>query len=95
LTFTIRPEHYPYWSQGRLQAVLGVTLYAASMKDLQVSDAADGTGNTDSLSGTLGGLRSGSLKNIALPEPTGPWVFYFNDNSMDDLWLAVSWGKQS
>ncbi len=97
LTFTIRPEHYPYWSKGRLQAVLGVMLYARSTKDLQVSDAADGTGNTDSLSGNdaLGGLRSGSLKNIALPAPTGPWAFYFNDNSMDDLWLAVAWGKQS
>jgi hypothetical protein len=97
LTFTIRPEHYPYWSQGRLQAVLGVMLYAKSAKDLQVSDAADGTGNTDSLSANdaLGGLRSGSLKNIALPAPTGPWAFYFNDNSMDDLWFAVAWGKQS
>ena len=28
LNFRIRPEHYPYWSQGRLQAVLGVTLFA-------------------------------------------------------------------
>jgi hypothetical protein len=96
LTFTVRPEHYPYWSQGRLQAVLRVTLYAESTKDVQVSDAADGTGNKDSLSenDALGKLRSGSLKNIALPAPTGPWAFYFNDNSMDDLWFAVVWGKQ-
>jgi len=96
LTFTMRPEHYPFWSQGRLQAVLGVTLYAASAKDLQVSDAGDGTANTDSLvrDDTVGGMRSGNLKNIALPQPTGPWAFYFSDNSMDDLWLAVAWGKQ-
>jgi hypothetical protein len=97
LTITIKPEHYPFWSQGRLQDVLGVTLLAASSKDLQVSDKPDGTGNTDTLvkNDSLGGLRSGRLKNITLPSPTGTWAFYFNDNRMKGLWLAVSWGKQS
>jgi hypothetical protein len=97
LTITIKPEHYPFWSQGRLQDILGVTLLAASTKDLQVSDKPDASGNTDTLvkNDSLGGLRSGPLKNIALPSPTGTWAFYFNDNSMKDLWLAVSWGKQS
>jgi len=97
LTFTMRPEHYPFWSQGRLQAVLGVNLYTDSTKDLQVCDTADGTGNKDALAqdDSFGGLRSGMLKNIALPAPTGPWAFYLSDNSMDDLWMAVAWGKQS
>jgi len=99
LTFTMRPEHYPYWSQsqGRLQAVLGVGLYTNATKDVQICDSPTGTGNIDSLAtdGSLGGLRSGMLRNIALPSPTGPWAFYFSDNSMDDLWLAVAWGKQS
>jgi hypothetical protein len=97
LTFTMRPEHYPFWSQGRLQAVLGMNLYTNSTKDLQVCDTADGTGNKDALAkdDSLGGLRSGILKNIALPAPTGPWSFYLSDNSMDDLWMAVAWGKQS
>jgi hypothetical protein len=97
LSFTMRPEHYPFWSQGRLQAVLGVNLYTNSTKDLQICDTADGTGNKDALAkdDSLGGLRSGMLKNIALPAPTGPWALYFSDNSMDDLWMAVAWGKQS
>lgn len=97
LTFKMRPEHYPFWSTGRLQAVLGVTLYAQSSKDLTLSDAADGTGHQDSLTtddSLSGGMRSGQLKNIALPAPTGPWSFYFSDNSLDDLWIAVMWGKQ-
>jgi hypothetical protein len=96
LTFTMRPEHYPFWSQGRLQAVLGVDFYANSSKDVQISDTPDGTGNNDSLvrDDSLGGLRSGILKNIALPQPIGAWAFYLSDNSMDDLWLAVAWGKQ-
>jgi len=96
LTFAIKPEHYPFWSQGRLQAVLGLSLYTNTTKDVQVSDTPDGTGNNDSLvkDDSLGGLRSGILKNIALPQPTGPWALYFSDNSMYDLWLAVAWGKQ-
>jgi hypothetical protein len=36
----------------------------------------------------------GSLKIIAAPPPTGLWAFYFNDNSMTDLWLAATWGSQ-
>ena len=97
LSITVKPEHYPFWSHGSLDDVLGVILLAASTKDLQVSDTADGTGNSDALvkNDVLGGLRSGPLKNIGLPSPTGTWTFYFNDNSMKDLWLAVSWGKES
>jgi Tc toxin complex TcA C-terminal TcB-binding domain len=97
LTITVHPEHYPFWSQGRLGAVLGVSLFAVSANDLQVSDTADGTGNIDTLTqdGSLGGLKSGTLKNIPLPPPIGPWAFYFSDNSMSDLWLAVNWGQQS
>jgi hypothetical protein len=97
LTFTMRPEHYPFWSQGRLQTLLGVIFYAHIGKDVQISDAPDGSGNNDSLveDDAISGYRSGGLKNIALPQPTGPWAFYFNDNSMDELWMAVAWGKQS
>jgi hypothetical protein len=97
LTFTVKPEHYPFWSQGRLQGVLGVNLFATSTKDIQVCDTPDGSGNIDSLSqdDSLGGMRSGILKNIALPQPTGAWALNFSDNSMDDLWMAVAWGKQS
>ena len=76
-------------------SVLGVTLYAESTKDLQVSDAADGTGNIDFIRERRAWRSAFQLKNIALPAPIGPWAFYFNDNSMDDLWFAVAWGKQS
>jgi Tc toxin complex TcA C-terminal TcB-binding domain len=97
LTVTIRPEHYPFWSQGRLESVLALSMYAASAKDLQVSDSGDGTGNVDNLTSddSLGGLRSGTLKNVPLPPPIGAWTFYLSDNSMVDLWLAAAWGRQS
>jgi hypothetical protein len=97
LTFTMQPEHYPFWSQGRLQSLLAVTFYAHTGKDVRISDAPGGSGNNDTLAedDTIAGYRSGHLKNIALPQPTGPWAFYFDDNTMDELWMAVAWGKQN
>lgn len=97
LTITVLPEHYPFWSRGRLAALQALTLLAAATADLQVADQPDGSGNLDSLAkdATLTGLRSGALKNIALPAPTGTWTFYFSSNALDDLWFAAAWGAPS
>jgi hypothetical protein len=35
-------------------------------------------------------LCTGKLTNIPLP---APFTLYFNDNSMEELWLALAWGK--
>jgi hypothetical protein len=97
LSLTLLPEHYPFWSQGRLGAVLSTSFYAKSAKDLILTDAPDGAGNNDTLvkDESLGGMRSGKLKNVALPAPTGPWTIYLGDNSLNDLWFALAWGAQS
>ncbi|MGH9960058.1 MAG: hypothetical protein ACREBC_23535 [Pyrinomonadaceae bacterium] len=42
---------------------------------------------------SLGNLRAGKLTNIPLPAPIGKFTLYFNDNWMEDLWLALAWGK--
>jgi hypothetical protein len=61
-----------------------------------VSDApADGAAtHSDELtrSDALGGLRAGRLANVARPAPTGTFALFLDDTSMDDLWLAVTWG---
>jgi hypothetical protein len=96
LKLTLRPEHYPFWSQGRLEAILRVDLFAQTAKNsVQVTDKADGMGNKDSLvkDASMDGVRSGRLTNIPLPAPIGDWTLYYDDNSMDDLWLALTWGK--
>jgi hypothetical protein len=41
-----------------------------------------------------GNLRVGELNNIPRPSPVGTFSLYLNDNSMEDLWLAVGWGKK-
>jgi hypothetical protein len=55
---------------------------------------------TDTLSGDpdYPGLRRGKLDKNPLPKPihSGPeekFTIFLNDNSMKDLWIAITWGK--
>jgi hypothetical protein len=77
LKLNLRPEHYPYWSQGRLNTVKRLDLFARSSQlppaaTLDVADRAnkaDLAAKKDTLTKdtTLGNLLVGMLKNIALP----------------------------
>jgi hypothetical protein len=96
LTLNLGEQHYPFWSQGRLEAVKRVDLFAKTAKNsMEITDQPEGAGNKDTLvkNTSLGNLRAGKLTNIPLPTPTGKFTLYFNDNSMEDLWLALAWGK--
>ena len=97
LTFNLQKEHYPFWSQGRLEAVKQVDLFAKTTKNtVEISAKSDGTGDLDTLvkDQSLGDLRTGTLTNITLPpSPISQLTLYFNDNSMEDMWLALTWGK--
>jgi hypothetical protein len=109
LTLNIREEHYPFWSKGFLEAVKRVDLLAKPTKDTKstittpitvsnkLTDEPAGTRKEDALvkDFSLGGLKAGKLTTISLPAPTGKFTLYFNDNSMEDLWLALTWGKQA
>lgn len=96
ITLTLREEHYPFWSSGHLEAVHRLDLLAKTEKNvITVSDQPDGAGNKDTLvkDRSMGDLRVGKLTAIPLPAPTGQFSLYFDDNSMSDLWLTLSWGK--
>ncbi len=104
LTFGPRTEHYPFWSQGRLDtaAVIRVDLFALSADDsapaaIEVSDRADkmdaGT-KKDSLTKfpSSNDLLVGKLTNVPLPaQPTDELKLYFDDTKFTDLWIAVTW----
>jgi hypothetical protein len=95
LTLTLRPEHYPFWSWGRLEAIRRAEIFASTKKTtVTVAENADGSGAVDTLTKDkmLADLRRGTMKNIALPTPTGLFTLHLNDNTMDDLWLALAWG---
>ena len=98
LTFALKPEHYPYWSQGSLDRVSRADVYAdTTQTEVTVSFRPDGKeidGTTESpeLSTLSGNLRK---RELASPPaiPTEVVTLYFNDKSMDNIWLALAWGK--
>jgi Tc toxin complex TcA C-terminal TcB-binding domain len=95
LSLNLRPEHYPFWSQHNLTAVKRVDCLVQSKKDTEVTSNAAGTENKTALvtEASLGNLRTAKLADAILLSPIGPCTLYFNDNSMEDLWLAVAWGQ--
>ncbi|RLB02439.1 MAG: toxin, partial [Deltaproteobacteria bacterium] len=104
LAFTLRPEHYPFWAQGRLNSVKRIDLLACTEQtsvpgSIDVYDKISDQPNAaqkDTLTkdAALGNLLIGKLTNIALPaKPTGELKLYFEDAKLSDLWLAVTWSR--
>lgn len=97
LSLTLRAEHYPFWSLGVLTPTTQlkhVEFFVQTTGSVTLNDKPDGTGNKDTLvlDQTMN-LQVGSLANIAPPMAIGKFTLYLNNNSMDDLWLALTWGK--
>ena len=100
LDLELRQEHFPFWSQGRLEAVKRMDLFAEASQTVEIADAPDGTGKHSLVKDTsLGGLWRGQLTPTDLPQidPKAPlsikFSLHFTHNSLEDLWLAVTWGK--
>lgn len=76
LALTLRDEHYPFWSQGRLTSVKRVDILALSTgPSLEIFDKADQNDptvkkDTFAKDGTFGNLLAGKLTNVALPAKT-------------------------
>ena len=102
LALTLRDEHYPYWSRGRLNVVKRVDVIARSAATpipatVDVFDKVDdqgGAANKDPLvKDAASNLLMGKLDKIAAPaRPTGDVKLFFGDAAFDDLWLAITWG---
>jgi hypothetical protein len=102
LRLTFRPEHYPFWSQGRLNSVARVDLLARSTATpvpggVDVADKADkndATAMKDPLArdAALGNLLVGKLAKIGLPaKPAGELKLFIDTKALADLWVAVTW----
>jgi hypothetical protein len=102
LGLDLRPEHYPFWSKGRLKSVLKAEVIARvsdAVVKIEIAGKSDGTGAIDSLTRpvnpSLPGLVTGPLTNLApkvpVNEPNKPFMLYFKQNSVTDLWLAIAW----
>ena len=106
LALNLRDEHYPFWSHGHLKSVARVDILARSTKDPvpgsidlfnKVNDVPT-AGIKDTLAKdiALGNLLVGKLVNITLPPaPTGELKLFFDDNGIEDLWIAITWSGNS
>ena len=103
LKLTLRPEHYPFWSHGRLTAVTRVDILARSKAapvpgSMDIADKADRNDNnakTDTLTKdvNLGSLLVGRFKQIGLPAPEGDFTLFVDDKAIGDLWIGLTWGE--
>jgi hypothetical protein len=102
LDIGLRPEHYPFWSKGRLTSVTRVDAIARSSKPsapttidvFDTADKTDATAESDTLTrdATLGNLLIGRLSDKTMPAaPVADLKLYFDDKDLGDLWLAVTW----
>jgi beta-phosphoglucomutase-like phosphatase (HAD superfamily) len=101
LTLTLKPEHYPFWSRGRLGELKRMTLIAhTTSTTLEISNTPDpndpGT-HTYTLTQpeSLGNLWLGDVTDDPLPAPTGELTLYLSDTGLDDLWLLATWGANT
>lgn len=106
LVLNLLEEHYPLWSQGKLNGVTRVDILARKTADsdpgdiiiADITDTNNVSSKEDILSkdASLGNLHVGRLTNIALPEQlAGELKLYFNNKAISDLWIAVTWSAAS
>lgn len=94
-----RAEHYPFWSQGRLAGVKRVSLYARADAPLKaiLPGIAEPTAldNGDPSLGGLYVLTVGESDGLAVPSAVEDLALRLTDNTMSDLWVAVTWAGAS
>jgi hypothetical protein len=109
LQLALVAEMYPFWSQaivgsGALKAVEFFAEMAPSDKtgSIGIYDKADQSGTKKDVlvrNPLMGNLLVGSLtKNVPLPAAitdamNPPLTLFFDNNTMEDLWMAITWGK--
>jgi len=101
LKLNLRPEHYPFWSQGRVKVVTRVDVLAVSKAtpspaSIDIADKADKNdvnAKVDSLTKdvSMGGLLVARFQKIALPAPEGDFTLFVDVNSLNDLWIGLTW----
>jgi hypothetical protein len=106
-SLSLTPELYPFWAQSIVGAspVKAVEFFAempAGDKTTTINgfDKPNQAGNTFALSRNplLGNLLMGNLPKASLPAAVTdathpPLSVYFDNKSIEDLWLAITWGK--
>jgi hypothetical protein len=108
LKVKVREEHYPFWSKGRPGIVKRVDVLARSARQpvpagidiFDRADKADAGARKDTLvkDSTTGNLLVGRFtsEGTGLPLPPARVTelkLYFEDRTIEDLWIAITWGS--
>lgn len=99
LTFEIREEHFPYWSKGRLETIKQIYFYTKNSTGIiaQNPSSIEVEVITHKPDDTITKEILAAPTNIALPKPPDKFTLKlkvrFSANSMEELWLAMTWGK--
>jgi Tc toxin complex TcA C-terminal TcB-binding domain len=94
LRLTIRPEHYPFWSQGRLNQLTRFQIAVRTENTairVGASPDLDADGIEVSTAG-LGPLLLGERTGAPLPAAIGEVTLHLSNADVDDLWILAAWG---
>ncbi|MEN9517497.1 MAG: hypothetical protein RLZZ381_85 [Cyanobacteriota bacterium] len=101
ITLKIDEQHFPYWSKGRLESISKIGFYTKDSQGIittkkpdpstvrVITHKPDETNTPEELT---------PQTTISLPKSANKFTIElkvsFSVNSMDDLWLAFTWGKE-
>jgi hypothetical protein len=98
LSFTLRPEHYPFWSESYLKVAKQIAVAAKTgAAGLTIVDARDPARSDALANDTALGLVRGKLaavKPFAGDKPLGEFKVSLSDQKVDDVWIAIQWGAE-
>jgi hypothetical protein len=94
LLLTLRPEHYPFWSQGHIDQLTRFRIVVRTENTaIHVSTSPDLDADAINLSTVdLGLLLVGEETVTPLPSPTGELTLHLDDTDVDDVWILATWG---
>jgi hypothetical protein len=101
LSLDIREEHFPYWSKGRLKAIKRMDIFAKKADGAGIETVEPNGSVVEITTHQPDGQESKETltdpTNIVLPQPPNKFsvkfTHSFDDNAMEDLWLALAWGN--
>jgi hypothetical protein len=92
LSLHLRDEHYPFWSQKRLEQIHQVKILARASTE-KINIKVSGESIPMAKDAAFGHLQIGELTKHDLIKPVGEFKLSFEERAVEDLWIALTWGK--
>jgi Tc toxin complex TcA C-terminal TcB-binding domain len=98
LTLSLRSEHYPFWSQGNL-TIKRADLFIKTAETINVNYKTDDIAEVSLVKdASIGNLWAGELPKLEESSATNRSLNFTSTSkdklrSIEDMWVAISWGK--